>query len=838
MHVGNQLIVNIVKPGIFCGKYISCSPQAPIPPGASRVKKLNMLKNYFITAWRNLSRNKIYSFINVAGLSLGIACVMLIVLYTKDELSFDRFHANAENIYQVGAQMNNPDGSARYKGTSSSVLHGPRFAAGIPEVKTFVRLQRTFKDFKLSNDIVSRELLLVDTNFFSVFSFPLKAGDPNTALNNPKSLVISEKTAKEYFGNGNAIGNIIQVRNGEQFEPFIVTGVAAETPQNSSIRFDILLPLGISEKMLTAKETWMNFHLNTFLVLNENADVAAVERKMNAVFNREAAEIIKEIADRIGDKATTEHVLLSLPKMHLNTEFQAQDALKNASDPIYSYILSAIAIFILVIACINFINLTIARSARRAKEIGIRKVVGGARNQLILQFLGESCFLCICAFAIALLIVWIALPSFNEMSNKALALSYLMDAKLIAVFSGLFVITALLAGFYPALILSGFNPVKTLYSRFYLPGKNYLQKSLVVLQFSLATLLVLATCILYKQFNFLTNKDLGYDDSHVVIVEKPNLKDSEIKLFTEQLLTNPNITSVALKNRGREGTMARAGEKTEIGFDFDKIDANYLPLYKIPVVQGRNFSPQFPNDSTESVLVNEAFVELAGWKEPVGQYVDFFYDKIKYKVIGVVKNYHFRSLNEKIGPQVFNMLPRKKYGLVLIKIKPGSETASLQHIGTTYKKLFPLNPYTYKFKDLENLRAYESEARWKQMMLFAAALTIFISCIGLFGLSVLAAEKRTKEIGIRKVLGASVLSVVTALSKEFLWLVVIAMLIAIPAAWYFANQWLENYPYRITLDWQLFVLAGLLVVLIALGTVSFQSIKAAIVNPVKSLRTE
>lgn len=797
-----------------------------------------MFRNYFKIAWRNLKRNKIYSTINVMGLSLGLACAMLIVLYTKDELSYDRFHANANNIYQIGAVLNNPDGSVMFKGTSTGIFQGPRFAANIPEIKSFVRVQRDFKDFKLSNDIVSRELLHVDPSFFSVFSFPLKAGDPNTALKDPRSIVISEKTSKEYFGNSDAMGKIIQVKDGDRFEPYIVSGIAYATPQNSSIKFDILVPLGIREQMTQDKSNWMNFHLNTFLLLNEKADLAAVEKKMNAVFNREATESLKDLADRVGDQATTEHLLLSLPQMHLNTEFSAQDALKDASDPVYSYVLSAIALFILIIACINFINLTIARSVKRAKEIGIRKVVGGERTQLIMQFLGESSLLCICAFLIAILMVLLVLPTFNELANKALSLSYLLDAKLIGVFSGLFIITAFMAGFYPALILSGFNPVKTLYSRFYLPGKNYLQKSLVVLQFSLATLLVLATLIFHKQFSFLTTKDLGYDDNHVVIVDKPNLKNSEAQLFKEQLMANTNILDVALKNRGRQGTKARTDGTKEVGFDFDKIDANYLTLYKIPIVKGRNFSPQLPSDSTQSVLVNEAFVREAGWQDPIGQYVDFFHDQKKYQVVGVVKDYHFRSLNEKISPQVFNMRPDKNYGLALIRIKPGSETASLQHIESTFKKLFPLNPYTFKFKDAENLRAYQAEAKWKQMMLFAAILTIFISCIGLFGLSVLAAEKRTREIGIRKVLGASVGAVVTALSKDFLKLVTIAMLIAIPAAWHFANQWLENYPYRITLSWQLFALAGLLVVSIALATVSFQAFKAAMSNPVKALRSE
>lgn len=797
-----------------------------------------MFKSYFNVAWRNLRRNKIYSFINITGLSLGLACAMLIVLYTKDELSYDRFHSNANNIYEIGASRTNPDGSTWYKGTSTGIFQGPRFTANIPEIKSFTRVQRTSKDFKLSNDIVSRELLEVDPAFFNVFSFRLKAGDPKTALNNPQSIVISEKTAKEYFGNGNAMGKVLEVKKGDKFEPYIITGISSATPQNSSLKFDILMPLVISEKRAANMENWMNFHLNTFLLLNDKADIAAVERKMNAVFSSEAGEVLKELAKKVDDKSTIAHLLVPLTNIHLNTEYGADNAMKDGSKPIYSYILSAIAIFILLIACINFVNLTIARSVKRAKEIGIRKVVGGERRQLIIQFLGESSLLCICAFVMAIGLVLIVLPTFNELSNKALSLSYLLDAKLVGSYIGLFIVTSFLAGFYPALILSGFSPVKTLYSRFMISGKNYLQKSLVVLQFSLATILVLATMILHKQFSYLTTKELGYDDSHVVIVDKGGLKHAEANLFRELLLQNPNITEVALKNRGREGTLAKVDAENKVGFDYETIDANYLPLYKIPLVKGRNFSAAFPSDSTQSVLVNETFVKNAGWKDPIGQQVDFFYDEKKYNVIGVVKDYNHRSLAEEIGPQVFNMRPNKEYGFVLVRIKPNSETASLQHIESTFTKLFPLSPFTYKFKDLENLRAYESEAKWKQMMLFGAILTIFISSIGLFGLSVLAAEKRTKEIGIRKVLGASVTRVVTTLSKDFLQLVIISMLIAIPTAWYVAGQWLANYPYRISLSWPLFALAGVLVIFIALATVSFQAIKAAMSNPVKALRSE
>jgi putative ABC transport system permease protein len=538
------------------------------------------------------------------------------------------------------------------------------------------------------------------------------------------------------------------------------------------------------------------------------------------------------------DWGTNEYFLQPFTRMHLDAELPPQNGLSDASNPVYSYILSGIALFILLIASINFVNLTIARSVRRAKEIGIRKVVGGERRQLILQFLGESFLLCLFAFSFAILLVQLVLPVFNELSNKVLSIAYLLDIKLVIGYLLLFLCTGFLAGFYPALVLSSYQPVQTLYSRFNLAGKNYLQKSLVVLQFSLASFLIIATITIYAQFKYLTTQDLGYDDNNLVLVGKQSLKRAEADIFKRTLLSNPNIVDVASKNGGNWGTVAKVNGDSTIQFEYETVDETYIPLLEIQIKQGRNFSKQYPSDSTHSVLVNEAFVRKAGWKNPLGQVVNFWYNNEKYSVIGVVKDYHYNSLNQEIGPQLFTMKAGNPYGLSLIKIKPKTGTASLKHIEATFKKLFPLAPYSYTFKDEQNLRAYEAEAKWKQIMLFSAILTIFISCIGLFGLSVLSAEKRTKEIGIRKVLGASVNSVVAILSRDFVKLVILALLLAIPLAWLAANKWLENYPYRISLSWQLFVLAGIFVILIALATVSFQAIRAAMANPVKSLRTE
>ena len=799
-----------------------------------------MFKNYFKIALRNLKRNKIFSFINIAGLALGLACAMLIILYVKDEVSYDRFHKDVRQIYRITSMMS--FGGEEHKDGNTGFLQGPRFTQNVPGIESFVRIQSGTEDVRMGSEIESRDLLYVDSSFFSVFTFPLISGNPKNCLTEPHSIVLTEDAAKKQFGNTDAVGKTVMIKEDSVFVPYKVTAVAKNCPQNSSIQFSTLLPFKESEKDAQDNDNWYNYFLNTFIVLAPSANLQTVENQMQKFYVKDATATFKKMIEQYGggpDAKMGTYFLQPFTDMHLNTELPPQNGLTNASNPMYSYILSGIALFILLIACINFINLTVARSLKRSKEIGIRKVVGGNRKQLIMQFLGESFVLCIIAFILALVLVELVLPVFNTLSNKSLALSYLFDAKLISGYILLFALTTLLAGFYPALVLSGYSPVQTLYSRFNLTGKNYLQKSLVVLQFTLASFLIIATLIIYYQFNYLTTEKLGYDDSNLVLVNKSPLKHNQATLFENELMKNPNIVGVAAKNGGSWTTQARVNGDSSVNFAYETVDESYLPLLKIPIIEGRNFSLDYPSDSSHSVLVNESFVKKAGWKNPIGQIVNFWYrDNEKYTVVGVVKDYHFKSLYEKTGPQLFTMKPGNDFGTAYIKIKPNTATASLKYIAGTFKKLFPLSPYSYTFKNDENIRSYEAEAKWKQIMLYSAILTIFISCIGLFGLSVLSAEKRTKEIGIRKVLGASIRSVVTALSVDFLKLVMIAMVIAIPLAWMAANKWLEKYPYRIQISWWIFAAGGLLVILIALITVSFQAIKAAMANPVKSLRSE
>ncbi|MDP4149932.1 MAG: ABC transporter permease [Bacteroidota bacterium] len=806
-----------------------------------------MLRNYFKTAIRTLLRNKVFSIINVAGLSIGLACAMLIMLYVKDEVSYDRFHAGVRHIYRIysqvireNAQITGSDGNSSpqqvQKMGITGLLQGPRFTKQVPGIKAFVRVRGGNVDIRTGTEVRSQNVSYVDPNFFSVFTFPLLGGNPGTCLLEPHSVVISEDVAIRQFGTTNAVGRMIMIRDHESFIPCSVTAVARRCPQNSSIKFDVLLPFIVTPSQENEAIAWFNFFLETYVVLDPAANVRQVEAKMQAAYKKDAQAAARMLQEKFGVADHTSYALQPFIDMHLDKDLPAQS---EASNPIYSYILSGIALFVLLIACINFINLTVARSLKRAKEIGIRKVVGGSRRQLIAQFLGESFLLCLAAFLLAIGLVRVLLPLFNQLSNKALALSYLLDSKLVAGYTVLFILTGLLAGFYPAMILSGYDPVKTLYHRLAFSGKNYLQKGLVVLQFTMASFLILATLVIYSQFNYLTTKKLGYDDSHLVLVSKQYIDIQQVRLFKEALMKNPGIANVAARDEGYGFTAAKVNGDSTIQFAIEIVDEGYLPMLKIPIVQGRNFSTDFPSDSAQSILVNESFVRRAGWRQPIGQLVNFWYnDNRKFRVVGVMKDYHFQSLNQVIGPELVKMSAANEYGTFYIKLRPNNETAALRAIEGAFRKLFPISPYRYVFKDQENLKEYESEAKWKQIMFFGALLTIFISCIGLFGLSVMSAEKRTREIGIRKVLGASVNSVVTILSRDFLKLVIISLALAMPAAWIVAGKWLQNYPYRISMSWQLFALAGLLVTAIAFVTVSFQAIKAAVANPVNSLRSE
>jgi putative ABC transport system permease protein len=791
-----------------------------------------MFRNYLLTAWRNLVLNRVYSVINIAGLSLGLSCVMLIVLYVKDEVSYDRFLPGVDHIYRVTAGSSDPGFSDRRWFGITGLLQGPEFSAKVPGIRAFVRAGKGEMDIQTKDGVQSVPSLYADSNFFSVLGFPLLSGDAHSALASPAAVVLSEDAALRQFGTTDAVGKVLFIKGDSGFVPHTVTAVAKRVPQNSSIQFQVVTPMTQPKDAAANPFNWYSFFLTTYFVLEPNANIAGIEAGMGKVYRQEAASLIA----KSGQKDDTQFGLQPFTSMHLGRGV-SQEELTDASNPIYAYILSGIAVFILLIAAINFVNLTVARSIKRAKEIGVRKVLGGDRKQLMMQFLGEAFLLCMAAFVAAILLVQVVLPLFNRLSNKALSFSYLLDARLIAAYVGLFLVTGLLAGFYPALVISGFKPVQALYSRQTVGGRGWLQKGLVIVQFGLASFLIIGTAVMFSQFHYLTTEKLGYDDIGLVLVNKRGLSQQEIRVFRDELMKDVDIAGVVPKDPGGGSfNMGKINGDSGIGFANVAVDENFLPLLKIPLVAGRNFSSQYPSDSTHSVMVNEAFVKKAGWVAPIGETVAVG-DK-KYMVIGVVKDYHFDGLDKEVNPELLSEGTVNEYGMVYIKLRPGPSAAALRHIEKTFKALFPMSPFAYTFKNDENYAQYAMEAKWKQIILFGAVLTIFISCIGLFGLSVLAAERRTKEIGVRKVLGASVGSVVRMLSTDFLKLVGVALLLAVPVAWYLASKWLEKYPYRIALSGWIFAGAGAVVVGVALMTVSFQALRAGRANPVKSLRVE
>ena len=794
-----------------------------------------MLKNYLKIALRNLTRNKVFSIINIAGLSLGLACCMLIVLYTKDEISFDRFQKNKDRLFRIQATISD-ENETRTIG-STNAIHGPTFKEEIPEIEEVIRAQSTSFVSKKGNDLLNENVLFADDNFFTVFSLPLISGDPRTVLSDVHSIVISENVAKKYFNTGDAIGKTLNLKIDNAFEPFVVSGVAKNCPQNSSIQFESVISFKFQESRGWTDKEWLGFYMNTFVLLNENSNPAAVIPKLNRVFKSKSAEEISKIKNF---KQKINFGLQPFLNIHLDRESgDLRNGLDHGSNPIYSYVLSGIAIFILLIACINFINLTVARSLKRSREIGIRKVVGSQRKQLIFQFLGESFLLSFIAFSFAILLTQFVLPTFNELANKQLALSYLLDIKLVFGYVALFLLTGLVAGFYPALVLSGFSPVHTLYNRTRLTQKNYLTKGLVVFQFALSVCLVIGTLVIYSQFKYLTNKDLGYNDKNLMsfsLGRGENRKEI-LTAVKHELEGMAGIKTVAAFNGNYNGTGAKI-EKGEIGFGYIGVDDEFLKVLEIPVLKGRNFSKSFGSDPAQSVIVNESFVKEAGWKDPIGKDINFEWKNQSYKVIGVIRDYHFASLKEQIKPLLLTQDPNYGLSTVYVKLDETDIPETLKKIEQIFRRYVPLAPFEYKFEDTTNFKRYETEAKWKEMITLAAILSIFVSCIGLFGLATFNAETRVKEIGIRKVLGASVANITTLLSLDFVKLVLVAIVFALPISYYAVNSWLQNFPYRIDISWWYFAISAVLAVAVAILTVGFQSVKTAMMDPVKSLKSE
>src|ERR1035437_4664433 len=797
-----------------------------------------MIINHISTAWRNLYHNKALSSIKIAGLSIGLTVCMLILLYTKDELSFDHFHSKKEFIYRVVQDMRVGKESNRLSVTQIPL--GEAFKNEIPEVQEYVRLVSMPATVKNSNEIFSEYPLAVDKNFFSVFSFDLLKGNPATALNDLYSVVLSEDAAKKYFGDTDAMGKVIEMKTNDEFEIFTVTGIAKNPPLNSTIRFELLVPFEFYRNKQTNLR-WIGGSLNTFLELVPQADATKVEKKMQDIFDKNTSDQIAAAEKEENISIEIKIGLQPLVDIHLNNELGAHNGLTDTNSPLYSFVLICIAIFILLIACINFINLSIGQSLKRSCEIGLRKAFGGNRWNLIGQFLTETFLVSLFAFVLATLLTFSILPIFNNLAEKNLSLSYLTDGWLYTIWFLLLMVTLSIAGFYPSYLLSGFQPAEVLFRRQILSGRNYFSRGLIVFQFSLAIFLLIAAIAIYTQLNFLFNQKLGYESTNLLKIDVPFTKDNaKLIVLKDELSKLPGIENTTARNSGHMRTGVWADTK-QILIDFNKIDENYFRTFNIALKEGRNFSTDFPSDEIQSAIVNENFLINAGWttENAIGKNIRFMEgNKSTLTIIGVISDYHFESLKEKITPQLFSMGSSQDYGQIWVKIKPYNIPLTLTQIAETFKKVIPLYPYSFVFMDALNARNYENETRWKEITGISALLFIFISCIGMLGLVMLSVEQRTKEIGVRRVLGAEAGTIFLHISAEFTSLIGIALLIATPVGYFAVDKWLQNFAVRTNIQSWMYILAGFIVIVLAFSIISYHVIKAARRNPVSSLRME
>lgn len=809
-----------------------------------------MIKNYFKIAWRNLMKYKVISFINLFGLTVGLTCCLLIATYILNELSYDKYNENADDIYRVTRTFNNEDGVVSLTLSTISPPFGYYMPTDFPEIKKMTRLLDNditplrYKD-KLINE---KSVYFADENLFDVFTVKVVKGNPKTALAEPFSIMLTEETAKKYFGSEDPMNKMIRYNN--QFN-FKVTGVykafpsAAHLHPGAMLSFSTLKDTAIygAENLRT---NWGNNSFFTYLLLPHNYDPQKMMARFPAFVDKRMSG--EEYVGKQPSKLTTLG-LQKLTDIHLysHTDYEAEAN----GDISRVYIFAAVALFILLIACINYMNLSTARSALRAREIGIRKVVGAGKKELILQFLSESVLLAWVAIILALGLCYVAMPWLNELSGQQLSFSILMQWHvLIPLFAAPFAV-GILAGIYPALFLSSFQPVKTLKGLFKTGGSSIsFRKVLVVAQFSISIILIITTAVVFQQLQYMQNKSLGFSKDHIVIIPYNYALGNQYDAFRNELLLNKDFKDATRSSRipsGRlldnMGASVISGDslqdvKTDI--KFLSIDYDFIPTYNIPMAAGRNISRAYGTD-TLSFILNESAVKAIGWESPdeaVGK--DFRYGNTRGYIVGVVKDFHFESMHQPIAPMIFEMFPpaRSYYNNLSVKFSGNNIAASLAYLEKTWKKFLPEIPYQYNFLDEKFATLYESEQKQGALFTVFACIAIFIACLGLFGLSAFAITQRIKEIGVRKVLGASVSSIVSLLSTEFLKLVGIAALIAFPAAWFAMRTWLQDFAYRISIPWWIFILAAVAASLVALITVSFQAVKAAMANPVESLRTE
>jgi putative ABC transport system permease protein len=793
-----------------------------------------MFENYFKIAFRNLWKHKVFSFINIMGLTVGMTACFLIFLYVRFELSYDNMHGKADRIYRLVSDIKTPSDLIHASGPAWAVP--PNTKHDFPEVEEFVRVSgNSFLVRKGNIKFQEEKSVLADSAFFKVFDFPMVRGNRETALSAPLSLVLTESTAKKYFGKQDAMGQTLLL-TGDAI-PAKVTAVIKDIPENSQIQADMI----VSMSTLTGKwdttldKQWGNYGSSAFLLLKPGADPKSLEKKFPAFLERRNGDEMEKL------QMYPTLFLEPLRDVYLHS---TRDGAKTANIK-NVYIFSLIAIFILLIACINFINLTTARSTERAKEVGIRKVVGAIKNQLAKQFIGESVIVCVLAFIFTFFLAMLLIPPFNQLAGKTITTGVFDHPGYLALLFGAAVTIGLLAGFYPALVLSSFQPITVLKGKFSSGAKGiFLRKGLVILQFSISIVLITGTLIVYQQMNYMRNQNLGFDKEQMVVIESNG--DPAKEAFRQSLTTIPSVKSVALSSSvpggGNPGAYSEVenqkGDMQIANLELYFVDFDYIPNYSMKMVAGRAFSRDFKTDTTQAMVLNESAVKLLGYASPrdaVGK--RFRQWGREGKIIGVMKDFHFRSLQQEIKPLSMRIEPNGCH-LISANITGNNVPATLAAIEEKWKTLIPNRPFNYFFLDEFFDRQYRSEQRFGNLFLNFAILAIFISCLGLLGLASYSTYQRTREIGIRKVMGASVSGIVHLLSKEFLALLFIAFVIASPIAWLVMHRWLEDFSYRIGIHWWIFMVSGMIAFLVAIFTVSFQAIRAALVNPVISLRTE
>ncbi|MCX2739491.1 ABC transporter permease [Pontibacter anaerobius] len=784
-----------------------------------------MTKNYLKMAYRNLMRHKVFSLINISGLALGMTCSILILLWVQDEVSFDRFHDKIERVYQVMEVQSYP-GAGDFETQATPGQLAEAMQQELPEVEQAIRYTWPMPMLLSHGELGFKgQATYAEQQFFEVFSFPLIQGDAKQALQQPNSVVISDSMAYKLFGSTDVVGKLLKLNNAESYK---VTGVMAAVPRNSSMQFDYVMP--IEDYVRKPENEWLkhwgNNGLMTYLLLKPGIDVAAFDKKIGPfIKQRYEASNVELFLHPYGD-------------LHLYS-FQ-----KSGSNPgmiLYVRIFAVVAIFLLVIACINFMNLATARSAKRAKEVGVRKAIGAHKSSLISQFIIESMLVAFIALFLAMNLTGMLLPYFNDFTGKEIQFD-LTDPSLLLLLLGVTLFTGLVSGSYPAFFLSSFNPALVLKGTVKLnKGVANFRKGLVVFQFSLSALLIVSTLVVALQLHYIRNRNIGMNRENVLSVELEGNLQKKYDVVKRELMEVPGVLAVSAANRNPIAISHNTGDvkwkgkevNADILVDVMDVDFGFLEMMEIELKEGRAFSEDFGKDST-AFIINEEAARQMNMKEPVGQWLSIWNEG---HIVGVVKDFHSSSLHGKTKPLAMRVRP-EEVSAMFVRVAGGQTEQVLAEMERIAKQHNPAFPFQYRFLDEQYEQMYRSEAMMGKLTTAFASIAIFISCLGLFGLALFTAEQRTKEIGIRKVLGASVSGIVFMLSKDFLKLVLVANLVALPLGWYFMSGWLNDYAYRTELSWWIFALAFVATIIIALVTLSFHAVKTAVANPINSLRAE